>query len=159
MNGMITTNEDYNLDEILPKLKEYIVTGVVKKVSCDKKEEYVPGDIGSKEGKADKNVAVIDVGTKKNIIRCLLNRGCNVTVYPCDFDAKEVIASKPDGIMITNGPGDPSECTDIIEQIKILSEAGIPIFAICLGHQLMALAHGAKTYKMKYGHRGANHPV
>ena len=159
MNGMITTNEDYNLDEILPKLKEYTVTGVVKKVSCDKKEEYVPGDIGSKEGKADKNVAVIDVGTKKNIIRCLLNRGCNVTVYPCDFDAKEVIASKPDGIMITNGPGDPSECTDIIEQIKILSEAGIPIFAICLGHQLMALAHGAKTYKMKYGHRGANHPV
>ena len=132
MNGMITTNEDYNLDEILPKLKEYTVTGVVKKVSCDKKEEYVPGDIGSKEGKADKHVAVIDVGTKKNIIRCLLNRGCNVTVYPCDFDAKEVIASKPDGIMITNGPGDPSECTDIIEQIKILSEAGIPIFAICL---------------------------
>ena len=159
MGGMITTNPDFNLDEILPKLKEYIVTGVVKKVSCDKKEEYVPGDIGSKEGKADKNVAVIDVGTKKNIIRCLLNRGCNVTVYPCDFDAKEVIASKPDGIMITNGPGDPSECTDIIEQIKILSEAGIPIFAICLGHQLMALAHGAKTYKMKYGHRGANHPV
>ena len=159
MNGMITTNEDYNLDEILPKLKEYTVTGVVKKVSCDKKEEYVPGDIGSKEGKADKNVAVIDVGTKKNIIRCLLNRGCNVTVYPCDFDAKEVIASKPDGIMITNGPGDPSECTDIIEQIKILSEAGIPIFAICLGHQLMALATGADTHKMKYGHRGGNHPV
>jgi carbamoyl-phosphate synthase small subunit len=159
MNGMITTNENYNLDEIIPKLKEYIVTGVVKKVSCDKIEKYVPGDIGSESVAADKDVAVIDVGTKKNIIRCLLNRGCNVTVYPCDFDADEVIASKPDGIMITNGPGDPAECVDIIAQVKKLADSNIPVFAICLGHQLMALAHNAKTYKMKYGHRGANHPV
>lgn len=159
MNGMITTNEQYDLEEILPKLKEYTVTGVVKKVSCKEVEQYVPGDIDSKDGKADKNVAVIDVGTKKNIIRCLLNRGCNVTVYPCDFKAEDVIASKPDGIMITNGPGDPAECVEIIEQIKGLAESGIPIFAICLGHQLMALAHNAKTFKMKYGHRGANHPV
>lgn len=159
MNGMITTNENYNLDEVIAKLKEYKVTGVVKKVSCTEKEQYIPGDIGSEKVEADKNIAVIDVGTKKNIIRCLLNRGCNVTVYPCDFDANEVIASKPDGIMITNGPGDPAECVEIIEQIKILADAGIPIFAICLGHQLMALAHDAKTFKMKYGHRGANHPV
>ena len=93
MNGMITTNENYNLDEIIPKLKEYTVTGVVKKVSCDKIEKYVPGDIGSESVAADKDVAVIDVGTKKNIIRCLLNRGCNVTVYPCDFDALGMITS------------------------------------------------------------------
>ena len=159
MNGMITTNENYNLDEIIPKLKEYTVTGVVKKVSCDKIEKYVPGDIGSESVAADKDVAVIDVGTKKNIIRCLLNRGCNVTVYPCDFDADEVIASKPDGIMITNGPGDPAECVDIIAQVKKLADSNIPVFAICLGHQLMALANGAKTYKLKYGHRGGNHPV
>ena len=159
MNGMITTNENYNLDEIIPKLKEYTVTGVVKKVSCDEIEKYVPGDIGSDKVAADKNIAVIDVGTKKNIIRCLLNRGCNVTVYPCDFDADEVIASKPDGIMITNGPGDPAECVDIIAQVKKLADSGIPVFAICLGHQLMALANGAKTYKLKYGHRGGNHPV
>lgn len=159
MNGMITTNENYNLEEILPKLKEYKVTGVVKKVSCEEKQVYIPGDLESESVTANKRVAVIDVGTKKNIIRCLLNRGCDVTVYPCDFNAKEVISSKPDGIMITNGPGDPSECIEIIEQIKILAESGIPIFAICLGHQLMALAHNAKTYKMKYGHRGANHPV
>lgn len=159
MNGMITTNENYNLEEILPKLKEYKVTGVVKKVSCKEKQVYIPGDIESEPVTAKRRVAVIDVGTKKNIIRCLLNRGCDVTVYPCDFDAKEVISSRPDGIMITNGPGDPSECVEIIEQIKILAESGIPIFAICLGHQLMALAHNAKTYKMKYGHRGANHPV
>ena len=162
MNGMITTDENYDLDVVLPKLKEYKVTGVVQKVSCKEKKTYVPGDIGSKQaepGNAKWNIAVIDVGTKKNIIRCLLNRGCNVTVYPCDFDANEVIAAKPDGIMITNGPGDPAECTEIIRQIKVLAESGIPVFAICLGHQLMALAHGAKTYKMKYGHLGANHPV
>lgn len=159
MNGMITTDENYDLDNVLERLKEYKVTGVVKRVSCDEKSTYVPGDIGSEKVEIKKNVAVIDVGTKKNIIRCLLNRGCKVTVYPCDFDAGEVIASKPDGIMITNGPGDPAECTDIIEQIGKLSESGIPMFAICLGHQLTALAHGAHTYKMKYGHRGANHPV
>lgn len=104
-------------------------------------------------------MVVIDVGTKKNIIRCLLNRGCEVTVYPQNFAAQDVIAEQPDGIMITNGPGDPSECTAVIEQIRVLAGSGIPIFAICLGHQLMALAHDAKTYKMKYGHRGANHPV
>lgn len=163
MNGMITTNENYDLNEILPKLKEYRVTGVVQRVSCGEKRTYVPGDIGSdgpsSNGSRIHHVAVIDVGTKRNIIRCLLNRGCTVTVYPCSFDAAEVIADKPDGIMITNGPGDPAECTDIIAQIKILADSDIPVFAICLGHQLMALAHGAKTYKMKYGHRGANHPV
>ena len=82
-----------------------------------------------------------------------------MTVYPCDFSAEEVIGENPDGIMITNGPGDPAECVEIIEEIRKLAGSGIPIFAICLGHQLMALAHGAKTYKMKYGHSGANHPV
>ncbi len=159
MNGMITTKEYDSLEEILPKLKEYRVTGVVKRVSRKEKEVYEPGDLGSGAVPIRKNVAVIDVGTKKNIIRCLLNRGCRVTVFPCDFQAEEVIAEKPDGIMVTNGPGDPAECVEIIEQIKILAESGIPVFAICLGHQLMALANGAKTYKMKYGHRGANHPV
>lgn len=159
MNGMITTNEHYSLEEILPKLKDYRVTGVVEKVSRKEKAQFEPGDLGSKKTVAEKHIAVIDVGTKKNIIRCLLNRGCKVSVYPCHVKAQEIISEKPDGIMITNGPGDPAECVEIIKELEILSEAGIPIFAICLGHQLMALANGAKTYKMKYGHRGANHPV
>lgn len=159
MNGMITTKEQYNLEEIIPRLKEYKVTGVVKRVSRKSRESFIPGDLNSREVSVQRRVAVIDVGTKNNIVRCLLDRGCAVDVYPCDVSAKEVIASKPDGIMITNGPGDPAECVSIIEEIKVLSESGIPIFAICLGHQLMALAHGFQTYKMKYGHRGANHPV
>ena len=108
MNGMITTNENYDLEEILPKLKDYKVVGVVEKVSCKEKETYKPGDIGSEEVPVERKVVVIDVGTKKNIIRCLLNRGCEVTVYPQNFAAQDVIAEQPDGIMITNGPGDPS---------------------------------------------------
>lgn len=159
MNGMITTDASFNLDAVCQKIKEYKVTGVVARVSRTGKECYKPGDLGTTERETVREVAVIDVGTKNNIIRCLLERGCRVTVYPQNFDAAQVIASKPDGIMITNGPGDPAECVDVIEQIRLLSESGIPIFAICLGHQLMALANGMKTYKMKYGHRGANHPV
>ena len=150
MNGMITTNENYNLDEVLPKIKEYSVKGVVRKVTCS--EKYVLPGKGPK-------VALMDFGAKKNIARSLNNRGCEVTVYPAYTKAEEILATNPDGIMLSNGPGDPKECVEIIEEIKKLYASNVPIFAICLGHQLMALAHNAKTYKMKYGHRGANHPV
>ena len=150
MNGMITTNENYNLDEILPKLKEYTTGKVVEKVTCE--EKYVlPGD-GFK-------VALMDFGAKKNIAKSLNDRGCEVTVYPAYTKAEEILATNPDGIMLSNGPGDPKECVEIIEEIKKLYNSNVPIFAICLGHQLMALATGADTHKMKYGHRGANHPV
>ena len=150
MNGMITTNENYDLDEVISKLKNYKVEGVVSKVTCE--EKYVL------EGKG-KKVAVLDLGAKKNIAKSLNDRGCEVTVYPADTTADEIIASNPDGIMLSNGPGDPAECTSIIKEIKKLYETDIPIFAICLGHQLMALATGGTTYKLKYGHRGGNHPV
>ena len=150
MNGMITTNENYDLDEVISKLKNYKVEGVVSKVTCE--EKYVL------EGKG-KKVALLDLGAKKNIAKSLNDRGCEVTVYPADTTADEIIASNPDGIMLSNGPGDPAECTSIIKEIKKLYETGIPIFAICLGHQLMALATGGTTYKLKYGHRGGNHPV
>ena len=150
MNGMITTNENYNLDEILPKLKEYTTGKVVEKVTCS--EKYVLEGNGPK-------VALMDFGAKKNIARSLNERGCQVTVYPALTTAEEILADHPDGIMLSNGPGDPKECTSIIEEIKKLYESNVPIFAICLGNQLMALANGADTYKMKYGHRGGNHPV
>ena len=154
MNGMITTNENYDLEEVLKQIKEYKVTGVVKQVSCKEKEFYK----SELEGTA-KKVALLDIGTKRNIIRCLTKRGCDVTVYPATTLASEILADNPDGIMLSNGPGDPKECQDIIEQVKALYESDVPIFAICLGHQIMALANGADTEKMKYGHRGANHPV
>ena len=104
-------------------------------------------------------VALMDFGAKDNIARSLAERGCEVTVYPADTPAEVVLAENPDGIMLSNGPGDPKECTSIIEEIKKLYATDIPIFAICLGHQLMALATGCDTHKMKYGHRGGNHPV
>jgi carbamoyl-phosphate synthase small subunit len=150
MNGMITTNENYDLDEVISKLKNYKVEGVVSKVTCA--EKYVLEGTGKK-------VALLDLGAKKNIAKSLNDRGCEVTVYPADTTADEIIASNPDGIMLSNGPGDPAECTSIIKEIKKLYETDIPIFAICLGHQLMALATGGTTYKLKYGHRGGNHPV
>lgn len=150
MNGMITTNENYDLEEVISKLKNYRVEGVVSKVTCE--EKYVLEGTGKK-------VALLDLGAKKNIAKSLNDRGCEVTVYPADTTAEEIIASNPDGIMLSNGPGDPAECTSIIKEIKKLYETDIPIFAICLGHQLMALATGGTTYKLKYGHRGGNHPV
>lgn len=150
MNGMITTNENYDLDEILPKLKAYTVGDVVSKVTC--KEKYVLEGTGKK-------VALLDLGAKNNIAQSLNKRGCEVTVYPAHTTAEEIISSEPDGIMLSNGPGDPADCTSIIEEIRKLYNTDIPIFAICLGHQLMALAAGASTHKLKYGHRGGNHPV
>lgn len=188
MNGMITTNENYDLDAIIPKLQSYTTGKVVERVSCKeqytlqgtreiadngpysgssvfRKEEYEAGIREKKpslvrilNGKGLK-VALLDLGAKDNIARSLAARGCDVTVYPAWTTAAEILADKPDGIMLSNGPGDPKECTVIIEEIRKLYESDVPIFAICLGHQLMALAAGADTFKMKYGHRGGNHPV
>ncbi|MBO4976342.1 MAG: carbamoyl phosphate synthase small subunit [Lachnospiraceae bacterium] len=187
MNGMITTNENFDLDEVIPKLKKYTTGKVVEKVSCTKKytvaartleengplsgsssfdkEAYARGEREKKPSLVQESngaglkVALMDFGAKKNIADSLAARGCEVTVYPALTTAEEIIADYPDGIMLSNGPGDPKECTSIIEEIKKLYATNIPIFAICLGHQLMALANGADTYKMKYGHRGGNHPV
>ena len=150
MNGMITTMEYADLSLPIRRMKEYQVTGVVLKTTT--KEKYVLEGPG-------KRVALMDYGAKRNIARSLNERGCQVTVYPADTPAEVVLADKPDGIMPSNGPGDPQENVQIIEEVKKLYQSDVPIFAICLGHQLMALANGMRTYKLKYGHRGGNHPV
>lgn len=150
MNGCITTQAPSQIDQILPKLKAYKTGKVVERVTC--REKYVLKGDGPR-------VALLDLGAKRNIARSLNARGCEVTVYPALTSAREILADRPDGIMLSNGPGDPKECTSIIREIKALYDSDVPIFAICLGHQLMALANGADTYKLKYGHRGGNHPV
>lgn len=188
MNGMITTDENFDLEEILPKLRAYTTGKVVEKVSCKEKYTIAPSktledngpisgsavfrkeayEAGEREKRPSMvrelngtglRVALLDLGAKGNIPHSLAQRGCEVTVYPALTTAEEIIADKPDGIMLSNGPGDPKECVSIIKEIRKLYDSDIPIFAICLGHQLMALATGADTYKLKYGHRGGNHPV
>ena len=106
-----------------------------------------------------KHVVAYDFGIKRNILRLLVNRGCRVTVVPATTPAVTVLAMNPDGVFLSNGPGDPEPCVYAIEAIKTILDSKIPIFGICLGHQLLALASGAKTEKMKFGHHGANHPV
>ena len=106
-----------------------------------------------------KHVVAYDFGIKRNILRLLVNRGCRVTVVPATTPAVSVLAMNPDGVFLSNGPGDPEPCVYAIEAIKTILDSKIPIFGICLGHQLLALASGAKTEKMKFGHHGANHPV
>ncbi len=150
MNGYLTTDENYDMEAIREKLSAYKTGKVVEKVTC--KEAYTLKGEGY-------HVALLDLGTKRNIPKCLNDRGCEVTVYPATTKAETILSSDPDGIMLSNGPGDPKECGKIIKEIRALCDSGIPVFAICLGHQLTALAMGADTYKMKYGHRGGNHPV
>lgn len=153
MYGMITCNPNYIIDEVLEKLHNHKAERVVEKVTCSVKKTYQPA-VETKY-----QVALMDFGTKKNIANSLLERGCEVTIYPAGTSAEEILSANPDGIMLSNGPGNPADNVDIIKEVKKLYDSDTPIFAICLGHQLMALATGAQTEKLKYGHRGANHPV
>lgn len=150
MRGYVTSNIN-NINEIMEKIKKYEVGNVVERVTSKEIKHY---------GKnKEKKIALLDFGFKHNIVNSLLKRDVAVTVYPATTSAEEIIENKPDGIMLSNGPGDPKQCTYQIEQIKKLYKTDIPIFGICLGHQLMGIANGFKTAKLKYGHRGANHPV
>lgn len=148
MNAIITTNPN-NVD--MEKVRQYKVTDAVKSVSTNK-----PALFPSEEHKY--NVVLLDFGAKKNIIRELNKRGCNVAVMPYDTKAKDILKLGVDGIMLSNGPGDPAQNTEIVEELKKLI-GKVPIFGICLGHQLLALAMGGETTKLKYGHRGVNQPV
>lgn len=137
---------------------------LAKVVSCKAAYEFTEGEWALGNGytaaPAERyHVVAYDYGVKRNILRMLVSRGCKVTVLPAQTSAEVALSYKPDGIFLSNGPGDPEPCDYAISAIKTLVETGIPTFGICLGHQLLALASGAKTLKMKFGHHGANHPV
>ncbi len=151
MKGMLT-DDISNLEEILNKIKNFKVTNVVQNVTSKTVYEIGDGDI---------KIALLDFGSKQNIINSLIRRNCKVTVFPANTSANEILSKNFDGIVLSNGPGDPEENVISIQTIKEIyeSEYNKPILGICLGHQLMGLATGAKTYKLKYGHRGPNHPV
>lgn len=138
--------------EELDEIKNYVITEAVESTTIKEKEHF-----DAENG--DLNVVLMDFGAKHNIGRELVKRGCNLTVVPAHTTADEIKAMNPDGVMLSNGPGDPSDNTEIIAELKKLCDFGIPTFGICLGHQLLALSQGAKTEKLKYGHRGANQPA
>lgn len=153
MNGVIYT-EGYEPDaQTIQEMKAYVVKDAVKAVTLSKRKVHPA------EGAQKYRIALMDFGVKYNIVRELCARGCEVTVLPGFTTADEILAGNYDGVMLSNGPGDPAENVSIVEELKKLIASGLPIFGICLGHQLMALANGADTKKMRYGHRGANHPV
>ncbi len=150
MKGKLVSNIS-NIEETIKEIKEYTISHLVEKVSS--KEKYTCGNGKTK-------IALFDFGAKQNIIESLLKRDCEVTVFPEDTSYQEFLTGEYEGIVLSNGPGNPEDCKTAIENIKKLYEqAEVPILGICLGHQLMGLATGAKTYKLKYGHRGPNHPV
>ncbi len=151
MNCKLTYSLD-NFEKDIEEIKSYKITDAVKSVTSDNCELF--------ESEAhDLKVTLMDFGAKYNICRELVKRGCDVTVVSGNTNADEILKMNPDGVMLSNGPGDPSENTEIIKEIKKLCDKKIPIFGICLGHQLLALSQGAKTSKLKYGHRGANQPA
>lgn len=170
MNGMIVSGDKPVIDEaLLQKIKSYKIEQAVESVQSKEGESLPPGFSPSvftappsPRGSTPKTPHIIlwDFGAKANIQRELEKRGCTVTVLPCGTSAEKILSLKPDGIMLSNGPGDPADNVGIISEIKKICDNGkIPVFGICLGHQMLALARGCKTSKLKYGHRGANHPV
>lgn len=150
MRGMIAYGDSIDTAEMKQKIEAFVMESCVPIVSSKENKVYGDGSV---------KIALADYGVKSNIIRSLVKRGCTVKCFPCDASFEEMMAFQPDGIMLSNGPGDPKECTKAIAELKKVYAHGVPTFAICLGHQLMALSQGFDTYKLKYGHRGINHPV
>ncbi|MDE5798171.1 MAG: carbamoyl phosphate synthase small subunit, partial [Treponemataceae bacterium] len=167
-NGMIASGRDAETvaawlaspaekETLLADIRAYTIKDAVRSVQTAQTVQAVPQQRG-KNG-AQKRVVLFDFGAKANIRRELEKRGLSVIVVPCDTTAETIRALAPDGIMLSNGPGDPADNEDIIAEIRKLCATGIPLFGICLGHQMLALARGARTAKLTYGHRGANQPV
>lgn len=153
MNGIIYTEGFEPSEQMIAEMKAYVVKDAVKAVTC---EDSI---VRPAEGETKYRIALYDYGVKYNIERELQKRGCEVTTVPALTPAEELVKQGFDGVMLSNGPGDPAENVEIVENLRHLLETGLPVFGICLGHQLLALAIGAKTEKLKYGHRGVNHPV
>lgn len=153
MNCMITCAEHFNVNDVIETLSAYRVEKSVEKVSRAERE-VVPA-----AGEQKFRVALLDLGVRSSMISALTRRGCEVTVCPAHTSAEEILAGGFDGVVISNGPGDPAENMDIVAEIRKLYESELPIFAACLGHQLLALAAGARTYKLPFGHRGASQSV
>ncbi|MCK5719748.1 MAG: glutamine-hydrolyzing carbamoyl-phosphate synthase small subunit [Thiomargarita sp.] len=166
-NGCLVTGRQINIDKAIQIAKNF--TGLqgldlAKEVSVQTAYEWKTASWNllpavEKNISLNKHVIAYDFGVKQNILRLLVDQGCHVTVVPAKTPASEILKEKPDGIFLSNGPGDPEPCDYAIENIKEIMQTNIPIFGICLGHQLLGLATGAKTIKMKLGHHGANHPV
>lgn len=148
----IITAYDVSAEEGVKRIQAFTPKkDAVKTVSCKKAWQFPCS-------RPEFKVAAIDCGIKHNILRSLSSRGCAVTVFPYDTPASEILKMSPDGVFLSNGPGDPQDVVPVIELIKAI-KGKVPMFGICLGHQLTALAYGAETYKLKFGHRGGNHPV
>lgn len=150
MNALLTCAEHFNIAEVMEKLKAYKVAGKVAQVTCDAAK--------TAQG-SGAHVAVVDFGVTCGLVEHLTERGCKVTVLPAGTTAEEILSGGYNGVLLSPGPGDPAENTDIIAQVMKLYESNIPLFGIGLGHQLLALAVGGKTEKLPYGHRGGNIPV
>ena len=153
MNGMITCAEHFNVAEVLDKLRAYKVEGTVERVTR-KEPEVFPA-----QGEQKYRVAMMDYGVKQNMINCLCRRGCEVTVFPASTPAETVLAGGFVGARLSNGSADPSRNVDCIAQLEKLYESDLPMLGVGLGHQMLALATGARTGRLDYGHRGGNHPV
>lgn len=154
MNAIISS-DDLDVDNLKAKLaKVPSMAGLELSSKVSTKTPYTYGDEN-----ASIRVAVLDLGVKKNILRCLAERGCYLKVFPMHTSTEELLAWKPDGFFLSNGPGDPSAMPQVVNEVAKIMDAGLPIFGICLGHQMIGLSSGLKTYKMHNGHRGINHPV
>jgi carbamoyl-phosphate synthase small subunit len=181
MNGLITTRMPDDLEDCVTRIGTVRNHNPVARVSRTSSELFPAGAAGRAHRPSGKTrpsdsmvrlpyavdetvtrkarLAMLDFGLKQNIVWNLTRRGCDVQVYPWNTPADVILAGGPDGIVLSNGPGDPMDCQEILPQLNKLAASGLPLLAICLGHQLLALAHGARTRKLKYGHRGINHPV
>ncbi|MGI9307645.1 MAG: glutamine-hydrolyzing carbamoyl-phosphate synthase small subunit [Gammaproteobacteria bacterium] len=167
-SGCIISGDDCEVETAIEHARKFpglAGMDLAKVVSSERTYQWSMGaawptpEPGPRKRSPDFNVVAYDFGIKRNILRLFVQHNCRVTVVPAQTPADEVLAMAPDGVFLSNGPGDPEPCTYAITAIKAILETGVPVFGICLGHQLLALASGAKTEKMKFGHHGANHPV